>query len=84
MAKVALYVWIVTVAANVVLALLLFGREYYIRFGWLSASTVISVAVELGLLWWCHTNNHILYEPLRLFIFYCLFYLLNALIIFEA
>lgn len=78
-----LYVWILTLIGNVTLALFLVAQCYYIRLGWLTVSAVVSVAVDF-LLWWCHANNHALYEPLRLFIFYALFYLLNALVIWEA
>jgi hypothetical protein len=83
MAKVAIYVWILTLIGNVTLALFLVAQSYYIRFGWLTASTVIAVAVD-ALMWWCHTYNHHLFEPVRMFIFYALFWLLNVLVIFEA
>ena len=68
---------------NVSLALFLFGRQYYIRFGWLTLSTALAAIVD-ALLWWCHTYNHPLYAPLRLFIFYCLFWMLNVFVIWEA
>ena len=77
------YVWIVTLIGNVVLSLLLVAHQFYIRFGWLTLSTVLAVLVDF-LLWWCHTYNHILYGPLRLFIFYALFWLLNVLVIWES
>jgi hypothetical protein len=83
MAKVSLFVWILTICGNVALALFLVAHSYYIRFGWLTVSTTLAVAVD-ALLWWCHTYNHHLYEPLRLFIFYCLFWMLNGLVIWEA
>lgn len=83
MATVFLYVWILTLCGNVALALFLIGREYYIKYGWLTLSTVLAVLVDTGL-WWMHTNHHTLFEPLRLFIFYCLFYMLDALVIWES
>lgn len=83
MVKVALFVWLFSICGNVMLTLLLVGRGYYIRFGWLTLSTALAVAVD-ALMWWCHTYDHQLFEPLRLFIFYALFWLLNVLVIWEA
>ena len=83
MQEFALIVWILTIIANVVLALFLIGHYYYIRFGWLTVSATASVGADF-LLWWCHANNHALYEPIRLFIFYALFWILDVLIIWEA
>src|SRR5271170_7924815 len=79
----ALWVWILTLIGNVVLSLFLVAQNYYIRFGWLTVSAVAAVAAD-GLLWWCRANNYALYEPIRLFIFYALFWILNVLIIVEA
>jgi len=83
MREFSLYVWILTLVGNVVLALFLVGQRYYVRFGWLTISTVLAVAVD-ALLWWCHVYTHTLYEPLRLFIFYALFNILNILVIWES
>jgi len=83
MVALSYYVWIVTLFANTILTLLLIFNGWYVRYGWLTLTCLLAVVAD-GVMWWCHTYTHSLYEPLRLFIFYFLFYALDALVIWEA
>lgn len=76
-------VWAATLFGNAILLLLLTWREYYIRYNWLSISVAVSIVVDMLLLK-AHTQSHPLYEPLRIFIFYGVFYILDVAVIWEA
>jgi hypothetical protein len=66
----------------VALAVQLIAREHYIRFGWLTFSTVLALIAD-WYFWWVRTNHHSAYIPTRNFIFFFWFGI-NILIIWEA
>ncbi|HEY3620744.1 MAG TPA: hypothetical protein VGK96_28405 [Candidatus Sulfotelmatobacter sp.] len=81
--RLALLVWILSLIGNVVLALFLVCWRYYIQWGWLTISTIAAVFCDF-LLFKCHFLYNPAYEHLRFFIFYVLFWVLDALVIWEA
>ena len=77
-----LYVWMITVCANVTLALFLVVYGYYIRFGYLTLWTISAVAIDAFGIW--ATNHHIDYTSLFNFSVYCWNFLMMACVIWEG
>ena len=76
-------IWGASLLGNAILLFLLSWREWYIRYNWLTISVAASIVVDL-LLMRAHSQSHPLYEPIRIFVFYALFYVLDVAVIWEA
>lgn len=75
-------IWALTIFGNVTLSLLLLYRGWYVRYGWLYASTIYSVLADLGM-WFARYHDAGHYALLfRVVIWISMGF--NIAIIFEA
>jgi hypothetical protein len=75
-------VWLLTIAANIALAVELVWREHYLKFSYLTTATILSVIIDAWF-WFARTYHHSVYMPSRGLIFF-VFLGINALIILES
>lgn len=74
---------VLTISGNVILGLLLVYNHWWVRYNWLTLSAILSVLADF-VLQYLHFNTHSAYEPVRQFLFYALWLILDVLVIWEA
>lgn len=72
-----------TLSGNVILSLLLVGNRWWIRYNWLTISAIMAILADFAMQF-IHFHDHPSFEPLRIFLCYALWPILNILVIWEA